>query len=491
MRIPFPVRIPFYGAAIFATALFAIQRIEGTPLYFCAGSLLFLLIATLAFNTAGGLTRTSGAYIFFYAVLDVVIGLVYKAFLGEPADSNLSDPHTTIEVYVAGISAMFLAALVSRRFSRKTPLLAGILKEDQMYPAAIGCIVAGIIVAPIIALLGPNAVRIQTAFNQLNLLIPLGVILGVLDEIRRSGGRRSVNLTIVGAMIYYFVMYGVFGFSKQGMLVGPVCWGIAAWSQRYRFSRAQLAGFVIGAVVFFRYLVPYDQIARGLPGAAEGLGARLKIASELLAEPEKTHTDFVDMSEDARGLGSYYNTSQGFWERLQFISADDALINVTDEGKVFGLLPLEGEFLNTVPHVFWPDKPTINFGNVYAHEIGNFTEDDTTTGISFSPTAEAYHLAKWTGVLFIAPLLWFLFFVVYDSLLGDLRLTAWGLLATVAIAHIAPEGGIGGVVGLLSFYAEAIIFGVVFATRVAPLFAESVTGTRGRVPSNISGVSAS
>jgi len=38
----------------------------------------FLLVATFAFNTAGGLTRTSGVYVFFYSVLVVVIGLCYK-----------------------------------------------------------------------------------------------------------------------------------------------------------------------------------------------------------------------------------------------------------------------------------------------------------------------------------------------------------------------------------------------------------------------------
>jgi len=481
MRIPFPERIPFDKAAIFAVVLFAVERMEGTPLYFCAGTALFVLIATLAFNTAGGLTRASGAYIFFFALLDVLIGLVYKVFLGEPADSNLSDPRTTIEVYVAGSSALFVAAFLSRRFSRKEPLLTGVLKEDQMNSAAIGCIVAGIVLAPIIALLGQGGLRIQTAFNQLNYLIPLGVILGVLYEIRQSGGRRSVNLITVGAMIYCFVMYGVFGFSKQGMLMGPVCWLIAAWSQRYRFSRVQVVGIFVAAILFFRYLTPIAQTGRAYPEAAGTLREKAGLALRLLQDPENVRDQYIAVNADVRGLNSYYNTPQGFWERLQFISVDDALINVTDQGKVIGLLPLQQELLNAIPHVFWPDKPSFNFGNVYAHEIGNFTEDDTTTGISFGPMSEAYHMAQWTGVLVVAPLVWFILFTLYDSLFGDIRLTPWGLLATVAISHTAPEGALTGVVHLITYGPVIFGFCAVFAAWVAPLIAAGVAGS-GRRP---------
>ena len=43
--------------------------LEGTALYFSAGCVVFILIAAFAFNTAGGLTRASGAYVFLYSVL--------------------------------------------------------------------------------------------------------------------------------------------------------------------------------------------------------------------------------------------------------------------------------------------------------------------------------------------------------------------------------------------------------------------------------------
>src|ERR1017187_8124836 len=116
MRIPFPEHVPMNRVAIFAVALFVMQMLEGTALYFSAGCVAFILIAALAFNTAGGLTRASGAYVFCYSVLVVLIGICYKAFLGEPAQSNLLSPQRDIELYLCSITGMFPAVIVSRRF---------------------------------------------------------------------------------------------------------------------------------------------------------------------------------------------------------------------------------------------------------------------------------------------------------------------------------------------------------------------------------------
>ena len=78
MRIPFPERIPISRVAIFAAALFTIQTLEHTALYFSVGCVVFILIAAFTFNTAGGLTRASGAYVFFYSVLVVIVGVCYR-----------------------------------------------------------------------------------------------------------------------------------------------------------------------------------------------------------------------------------------------------------------------------------------------------------------------------------------------------------------------------------------------------------------------------
>src|SRR5580698_7982999 len=107
---------------MFTIVLFVVQKLEVTPLYFCLGCSVFILIAAFTFNTAGGLTRISGAYVFFYSVLVFIVGICYKAILGEPAQTNLLAPRTDIEAYVGSIVGLYAAVIISRRFSRKTAL---------------------------------------------------------------------------------------------------------------------------------------------------------------------------------------------------------------------------------------------------------------------------------------------------------------------------------------------------------------------------------
>ena len=476
MRIPFPERVPLNRVAIFAGALFAIQMYQGTPFYFSAGCVAFILIAAFAFNAAGGLTRSSGAYVFFYSLLVVIVGLCYKAYLGEPADSNLLDPQTDILAYIGSIAAMLAAVLLSRRLARKSGLMQNLLKESAMYRASIGCIVFGVFGISIIALLGEEGDKIRSAYNQINYLIPLSIIIGVMYQIRHTHGARSINLPTALAAAFYFSFFGLLGFSKQGMLLPLICWVLPVSAMRYRLTSLQGCYCLLGVFIIFHYLTPYADYGRNFRGQAQTLSQQIDLTVRLLEHPEQTRQKYLD-STVADNPG-YYNTPQGFWGRLQFISVDDGLINLTDHGHVFGLWPVKATFLNAIPHVIWPNKPDLNLGNNYMHEIIGqpMDEGDTTTGISFSPTGEAYHWAKWIGILVVAPLIWLLLFVVLDSLIGDIRTSPWGLLVLAMLSHTAPEGMLSGAIVFLTFGVEAVIFCALFATFVAPFFAIAVLG---------------
>lgn len=473
MRIPYPERISLWGAAVFATLLFLVQQMEGTALYFSAGCAAFILIATLAFNIAGGLTRASGAYIFFYAVLVFIVGVTYKAWLGEAAQTNLRAPKTDILVYLGGISGMLVAALISRAIRPRKPLLKNVLPDRAMFRASVGCIVFGIVGGSLIPLLGEGSSRLNSAFTQLNNLVPLGIIIGVVYEIRSSGGRRSINLPVLMGATYYFLYYGIINLSKQGMLTPIVCWALPVCAMRYRLTVLQLMTLAAGVFLTFYLLVPYSQYTRRIIPGTASTSQRVAVAEKLFSDPAEIRRGY---QEDTPAGVSYYNTAQGFWDRLNLIYIDDAVNNITDEGRVFGLYPVVFSLLNTIPHVFWPGKPSISFGNLYAHEIDLLSPGDTTTGVSFSPTAEAYHMRKWLGLLVVAPLLWLMFFAVYDLVIGDLRSTPWGLLVLVLLAHTAPEGALTGNVLLVSFYLEALVFCAFFAAWVAPYVAILVLG---------------
>ena len=471
MRIPFPERVPLDRVAVFAAVLFAIQLYQGTALYFSFGCVAFILLAAVAFNAGGGLTRVPGAYVFFYSLLVVIVGVTYKAILGEPADSNLADPQTDIEAYVGCMASLLVAVLIARHFSRKDGLMQNLMKDSQMFRSSVGCMVFGISGGFMIAMLGEAAAKLNSAFTQLDQLIPLGIIIGVMYEIRRSGGTRSSNTPIIIGILYCFVFGGLLAYSKQGMLLPLLCWALPVCALQYRLSSNQVLGCLLGAFIIFYYLVPFVQYGRSFRQDNSTLNQNMDVALPLLEHPQKTRETYLEIISGA--APGYYNTTQGFMDRMQFVSVDDALINVTDQGRVFGLSPIKSVFLNVVPHVIWPDKPDLKLGNNYMHEIQgkSFDEGDVTTGISFSPTAEVYHWAKWYGVFFVAPLLWLMLFLVYDALFGDLRSTPWGLLVMAQISHAAPEGGINATIVMCTFGVEIFFFCAMFATYVAPLFA--------------------
>jgi len=407
-------------------------------------------------------------------MLVVIVGITYKACLGEPAQSNLLAPRRDIEVYVGGITSMLVAVILSRRFSRKTALLQNVLKDSQMYRASVGCMAFGTAGGFIIALLGAGGAALISAFTQLNQLIPLGIIIGVMYEIRRSGGTRSVNLPILVFGVYCFTFYGLLAYSKQGMLLPVTCWALPVCAMRYRLSRGQVIGLLLGVFILFYYLVPYSQYGRQFIVPGQSFTERLDTSVRLLEHPEKTRKEYNAIMASA--INGYYNSSQGFWDRLQFISVDDGLVNVTDQKREFGLLPITASIANAVPHFIWPNKPSYLFGNMYAHEIGGISENDFTTGISFSPTSEAYHLKKWSGIFVLAPLVWMTLFILFDSLFGDLRTSPWGLLVIAILSHTAPEGMITGLIAVMTFGTEALVFCAFFATWIAPHFAVLVLG---------------
>ena len=105
-----------------------------------------------------------------------------------------------------------------------------------------------------------------------------------------------------------------------------------------------------------------------------------------------------------------------------------------------------------------------------------YPEDDTTTGISFTPAAEAFHLARWVGVLVVAPIIWTILFTLFDSLCGDVRKSPWGLLVISIFAHVAPEGGLGGPIYLFGFGTVGILFAALAATYVMPIIGTLLAG---------------
>jgi hypothetical protein len=488
MCIPFPTRISLFHSCGFAIVLCVAQLLEGTSPEFSLLTFAFIVIATFAFNIAGGFAYPSGSYIFFYAVLAVLIGLTYKAYLGEPADSHLEVPVTTMLVYVAGITGMLVSAYFKKLLLPAKSLLHGTANRIDLDAASIGCMIVGAAIFIGGVLTFKAAANMQenyanhsgtvlSALNQVNQFLPLGIILGVTYQIRNSGGRRFLGTAVVVATVFSCIVFGIISTSKQGLFQPIACILVAAAALRYKFSIGQVAAFTLGLVFAFYYLVPYIQLGKSVVGADTFVGtvenayALITDLNSVRAQTQENEQSSLDVDDYSI---HYYDSAQGLFDRLQMISIDDALIGVTEQGHVFGLSPLLYDVYNLVPHFIWPGKPLIALGNIYSHEIGlahysTAGDEDTTTGISFSPTADAFHMARWTGVLLVAPALWLLCFFMMDFVCGDTRESPWGLLMVAMCAHIAPEGMMNGPFYLATIGPLMVIFVSFLAAYVLPL----------------------
>ena len=196
MRLPFPERIPIVPVFFFAVTICAVQLLQGTNSTFSLLCFFYILLAAQAFNVAGGFTRTSGALSSSTRSLGVILGLCMKAYLGEPADSNLLAPLLTMKVYVAGIAMMLVAVFLSKKVTTKRSILGKMITDAKLQTATVGCLIAGILIFVAGFIVPAGNGTVLSALNQINRFFPLAVVLGVINTIRRSGGTRSINLPV-------------------------------------------------------------------------------------------------------------------------------------------------------------------------------------------------------------------------------------------------------------------------------------------------------
>ncbi len=464
----------------FVLVLVLLQQSMGTTPLFSAGTAVFIFLAALAFNVTGGFTRPSGGFIFAYSCIGILFGVAFKVVVGEPAQSNLLQPERTIEVYVASMAGLLGAAYLARRFRSKKSYLPKFNSLEEMYRGCIGLLAVGLAILAS-EYLGPGAKSgsALSVIYRLDVFLPLAIFLGVTYEVRRSGGRRSVNGPVLLAIGLSF-MNGLIGYSKEGMLSPFVCWLIPAAAQRYRVSLLQVGGFIVAFSLTAYYLVPYSQYGRDFKGVGATLGENLHNNYLLLTNLTLVRKIYQQQQAEIYAgddLVRYYNKPQGLADRVQMVTADDAIINLTEDGAVFGLYPSIFSFENLIPHFIWPGKPSIGFGNIYAHELGIIgDEEDDTTGISFSPSGDAYHQAKWVGILVVLPLLALMLFYVVDSICGDTRESPFPLLLLLLYLHAAPEGGITQFAPLAFSTTMQIYIGAFLGARVMPIIASIVLG---------------
>ena len=471
MRFKLPTRIPLKKAFIFCFAFFCLQQFQHTSLAFSLLYFLFVLLSVIAFNVAEGFNRPAGAYIFWYSLLIAIVGVTWKAVLGEAADSNLLDPLLDMSLYASSMAMLALVALINRRVDfRPIGIGGGFSKGEINYTSAgLGCIAVWLAIQHSVQIFGNAPGGIVSALTQVNVFGPLGIILATIGSIKDSGGRRSVNF-INGSVFIYLTYLGLLSFSKQVLLLPMVCWAIGAFYARLKIRVVHVVAIILMVVVSFAFISPLSA-SRDL---AEGLGdeGHIELVVYLITHWSFFQAHVKQLEEyQATGPAAYFDKPQGsLIQRLTMIPPDDLLFNYTSKGNYEGMAPIYQYFINLEPHFLNPSKQMTYGGNLYTHEMGTGLADtDTSTGISFSPVAEAYHCVGWGGIFWLLPAIWILLFSTVDFVVGDMTKYPWGLMVVVWFGHMAPEQLVGGMIYFIGYGNFGMLLAIIVVTRFAPI----------------------
>src|ERR1700744_2228164 len=196
MRIPFPTHIPVQKALLFAVVVFMAQQIDHTDLVFNMLFFIYMLLGVVAFNYAGGFSRASGTYIFWFVLLTCLVGGVWKIFLGEPGDSNLTSASATLTTYIVSVAVMMVALFLRNRVAPSPRGVSVLVKADDINLglASLGCLIANQLATSAKILLPGGSGNISNIILQINVFLPLAILLGTIPPIRSSGGRRSLKI---------------------------------------------------------------------------------------------------------------------------------------------------------------------------------------------------------------------------------------------------------------------------------------------------------
>ena len=479
VRFSLPTRVPLPQAFVFASIFFCVQQLQHTDILFSLLYFAFLILTVLAFNFAEGFSRLTGAYIFWYALLIVIVGVTWKAVLWEPANSNLFSPVLDMALYAGSMLMLLLVTLLNKKLDfRYLGIGGGFAGSSLNYTAAgLGCLLVGYGIMFADTVFGQAPGSVVSALMQLNVFPSLGLILSTIGAIHDSGGRRSTNMISLTGLTY-FTAFGIFSFSKQAMLTPVVCWVIGIFYSRLKVRFVHVVALILIVVGSFGFVSPLSA-SRDL---TENLsyGQRFQLLGYLITHWDKVQSHVKDLQdfENDNGVTQYYDKPQGsLLERLSMIPPDDTMMAYTAKGNYEGIDPVVNYFENIPPHFLAPNKQIRYSGNYYAHEIGfGIGADDYSTGISFSPVAEAYHCEGWGGIFWLLPLLWVMLFSTADFVVGDLTKYPWGLMVVVWFAHSAPETLLGGIIYFMGMGNFGMFFAIVVVTRIAPIIGALFTG---------------
>ena len=446
--IPMPDRVPMRWVIAGGGALMLAQLLAGTGAIYTQLVFLFVILSGIAVNLAGGLSRIGGFCIAMMSLKLVIISQVAKSFFGEPGDSRLRMPVTTIGVLVMGLASVTAAVMLVRFVRVRKHLL---VTDASLESLRVGAVITfGLGAMSHLGVMGTGvddgALQVgglPGLLRQWSFCLSLAVVFSTAYVIEKSGGKRLLGW-FNGIPAAFFFALGILSASKQGMFEPLLLIGLTAVAFRFRFAVAHLVAGVMFLVLAVGVLFPFGQVARSYTrgyGIVETITTTAEFATKHFTSFEgfrQLHEQYDDAAERL-DLTQYYERPIGLLERVSLIKMVDLLVTATVREGESEWDTISHGFKMVLPRFIYPDKPAINTGTYLGKKAGVISEDDWGTQISFGFIADSYSAFGWAGVALIPGIVTLCFLLLFNWFVGPLERNVWCVYLFAEFQHFFAE----------------------------------------------------
>jgi hypothetical protein len=378
----------------------------------------------------------------------VVISQAAKSFFGEPGDSRLRMPVTTIGMLLVGLASMTIAVALVRLARVRRHLFAADASPESLRVAAIVTFALGAMSHLGVMTTGVEDGALQVGglpglLRQWAFCLSLAVAFATAYVIRKSEGRTLCGW-FNGVPVVFFFAIGVLSASKQGMFEPFLLVGLTAVAFRFRFAVAHVVVGAMFLVLAVGLLFPFGQVARNYTRGydfVETVTTTAEFAARHFGSLEgfrQLHEQYDDAAERAE-LTQYYERTIGLLERVSLIKMADLLVAATAREGPSEWDTITHGFKMVLPRFVYPNKPAVNTGTYLGKKAGVISEDDWGTQVSFGFVADAYSAFGWAGVALIPGIVTACFLLLFNWFVGPLERNVWCVYLFVEFQHFFAE----------------------------------------------------
>ena len=400
-----------------ALLLLIIQVALGTSIYFAIGVFVSLLVVIFTWWVVG-LESIAGILIAIFAFNYLVFSQIAKTVYGQPGDSNLSAPETTIVVLLLGIVSICAAAiLVSRMLGNRrlisVEVSADVLLHMRNITFAIGLLFL------IVDRVTSSSINDQNQFggyvsiaHQYANVIMLAILAENWRVMIITNGKRSLSPTLC-VMLCGLTFVGFLAVSKQAMANPLLIYFIGSIAYRKYITKAQMvvaATAIIGGIFILYPAIHLTRAEQGHSVTGEYAG---EFFYKTILDPGSIYEDWREQQnltpDDIYSL-NYLGSFDSLAARFMLIANTDIIVNSVDEDGPYGIDLLMQGLGQLLPTFLYPDKQRYYTGDVLTWYYGL-----RHWNVSGYPTigilADSYAVMSLTGVVVFPFVIMLIFFL--------------------------------------------------------------------------------